>query len=78
MTFFLISLAGQMLSGVLMAVGLVLGLRWAMPYLARALRDELQRGPGADVQADEGAPQVRPDREPDGWAGRKDYLSGGR
>lgn len=40
--YFLIAVLGQMLGGVVMAVGVIVGLRLALPSLARTLARELE------------------------------------
>lgn len=71
-------LLGQALAGFISAVGVVVGLRLALPSFARALRAELQREDGRT--GDEGAARpadlvVETTAQP--VHGRRDYLSGG-
>lgn len=61
--YFLAVLGGQMLSGLLMAVGVIIGLRLALPSLARTLARELDaarqdRGQDSVVDEDTGRPVV--------------------
>lgn len=63
--FFLIAVLGQMLGGVVMAVGVIVGLRLALPSLARALVREMEAARSAPAeeaaaQADQAAAQGRP------------------
>ncbi len=55
-----IALLGQMLGGLLMAVGLIVGLRLALPSLARTLARELEaaRAMASEVRGAESRPVV--------------------
>lgn len=63
-TYLVIALLGQMLGGVVMAVGLILGVRLALPSLARTLVRELDAARlGTAEQADvQGRPVVTLER----------------
>lgn len=58
--YFVIATLGQMLGGVAMAVGLIIGLRLALPSLARTLVRELEVA--RLVREDESGPSEAQDR----------------
>lgn len=51
--YFVIAILGQMLGGVVMAVGVIVGLRLALPSFARALARELDAARNEPVDAAE-------------------------
>lgn len=78
-SFFAVSVAAQLLSGLLMGVGLVVGLRIALPSLVRVLMRELDANrtrtaatsaPTETDEANDGRPVMS--------LSRPDYLSNGQ
>lgn len=74
-SFFAVSVLAQLLSGLLMGVGLVVALRLALPSLVRILMRELDANraatstPSENDEAEDGRPAVT--------MSRRDYLSNG-
>lgn len=74
-SFFAVSVLAQLLSGLLMGVGLLVGLRMALPSLVRVLMWELDANraatsaPRMNDEAEDGRPPVT--------LSRPDYLSSG-